>query len=238
MLTADARPGASAAARITRICSGGTTANVAMPHTSSVAAAPACVAASTGNAAIDTINSSRKPIRLPSSERSARRPPATLPIEKPTPISTSIAVTKPGVAPLRCSSVGATYVYSVNIAPAPSTVVASAPRTTGRVNTASSARKSGILPASPFGSAANSPAIAISPSAAVAANDIRQPMMWPSHVAAGTPPTFAIVRPMNIVATALACLSRGTRLAATTEPSPKNAPWFRLVTRRASSSVV
>ena len=28
-------------------------------------------------------------------------------------------------------------------------------------------------------------------------------MIWPSQVAAGTPPTFAIVRPMNIVATAL-----------------------------------
>ena len=58
------------------------------------------------------------------------------------------------------------------------------------------------------------------------------------HVAAGTPPTLAIVSPMNIVATALACFSRGTRLAATTEPSPKNAPWLRLVTSRASSSVV
>ncbi|KVO08427.1 hypothetical protein WJ70_22240 [Burkholderia ubonensis] len=98
--------------------------------------------------------------------------------------------------------------YSVNIAPAPSTVVASAPSTIGRVSTASSARRFGILPASPLGSAANRTAIAIRPRPAVAANDIRQPIAWP----------------MNIVATALACLSRGTRLAATTEPSPKNAP--------------
>ena len=66
--------------------------------------------------------------------------------------------------------------------------------------------------------------MAIKPKLAVAANDIRQPIIWPSHVAAGTPPTLAIVRPMNMVATALACFSRGTRLAATTEPSPKNAP--------------
>ena len=80
--------------------------------------------------------------------------------------------------------------------------------------------------------------MAIRPSTAVAANDMRQPITCPSHVAAGTPPTLAMVRPMNMVATALACLWRGTTLAATSEPRPKNAPWFRLVTRRASSSVV
>ncbi|KAG1421588.1 hypothetical protein G6F57_023576 [Rhizopus arrhizus] len=80
--------------------------------------------------------------------------------------------------------------------------------------------------------------MAIRPSTAVAANDMRQPITCPSHVAAGTPPTLAMVRPMNMVATALACLWRGTTLAATSEPRPKKAPWFRLVTRRASSSVV
>ena len=42
--------------------------------------------------------------------------------------------------------------------------------------------------------------------------------------AAGTPPIFARVNPINIVATALACLCFGTTLAATTEPKPKNAP--------------
>ncbi|MNY82068.1 hypothetical protein D3C86_2239700 [compost metagenome] len=45
---------------------------------------------------------------------------------------------------------------------------------------------------------------------------------------------LATVRPVTIIATALACFSRGTRLAATTEPMPKNAPWFRLVMTRAS----
>ncbi|MDI9781014.1 MFS transporter, partial [Pseudomonas putida] len=37
-------------------------------------------------------------------------------------------------------------------------------------------------------------------------------------VAAGTPPMLAMVRPMNMVATALACFSLGTTLAATTAP--------------------
>lgn len=65
----------------------------------------------------------------------------------------------------------------------------------------------------------------------------RQPTFWPTQVATGTPPMLAMVRPMNIVATALALLWAGTTLAATTAPSPKNAPWFRLVTTRARSSV-
>ena len=64
----------------------------------------------------------------------------------------------------------------------------------------------------------------ITPSPAVARNDIRQPMVSPNQVAAGTPPIFARVNPINIVATALACLCFGTTLAATTEPKPKNAP--------------
>ncbi|MCY1536971.1 hypothetical protein D9M68_724470 [compost metagenome] len=128
--------------------------------------------------------------------------------------------------------------YSVNIAPAPSTVVSKAISTTGLFSTDSSRPTLGRLPASPAGRARHSASIAIRPSPAVATNDMRQPIACPSQVAAGTPPTLAMVRPMNIVATALACLWRGTTLAATSEPRPKNAPWFRLVTRRASSSVV
>ena len=67
---------------------------------------------------------------------------------------------------------------------------------------------------------------------------MRQPIVSPSQVAAGTPPILAIVRPINIVATALACLCFGTTLAATTDPRPKNAPWFRLVIMRDSIKVV
>lgn len=80
--------------------------------------------------------------------------------------------------------------------------------------------------------------IATSPRPAVARNDIRQPMVSPNHVAAGTPPILAIVKPMNMVATALACLCFGTTLAATTDPRPKKAPWLRLVIMREISSVV
>ncbi|MNJ61664.1 hypothetical protein D3C77_574670 [compost metagenome] len=117
-------------------------------------------------------------------------------------------------------------------------MVSKATSTTGLFSTASSRRMSGRRPASPAGSANHSDSIAIRPSTEVAANDMRQPMTCPSQVAAGTPPTLAMVRPRNMVATALACLWRGTTLAATSEPRPKNAPWFRLVTSRASNSVV
>ncbi|CFW00495.1 Uncharacterised protein [Bordetella pertussis] len=55
--------------------------------------------------------------------------------------------------------------------------------------------------------------------------------------AEGKPPILARVRPMNMAAMALACFSRGTRLAATTAPMPKKAPWLRLVIRRDSNRV-
>jgi hypothetical protein len=47
---------------------------------------------------------------------------------------------------------------------------------------------------------------------------------------------LAIVSPMNIPATALACWAGATRLSATTEPTPKKAPWQSEVTTRAASS--
>ncbi len=126
----------------------------------------------------------------------------------------------------------------MNIAPAPSTVVSSAVSTCGRTSTDSSRLTSGRAPALPFGNENHSPSMAITPSPAVARNDMRQPMVSPSQVAAGTPPILAMVSPINMVATALACFSFGTTLAATTEPRPKKAPWFRLVMMRDSIRVV
>ncbi len=76
------------------------------------------------------------------------------------------------------------------------------------------------------------------PSTEIARKDIRQPMFCPTHVAKGTPPILAMVKPINMVATALACLCAGTILAATTEPIPKKAPWFRLVMRRAPNKLI
>ncbi|MNI85160.1 hypothetical protein D3C73_1421300 [compost metagenome] len=123
------------------------------------------------------------------------------------------------------------------MAPAPSTVVAIASSTWGRAMTASSLRTWGTLPRSPLGSAYHRAAMASRPSTAVPAKAMRQPTCWPTQVAAGTPPILAMVRPINIVATALACLSLGTTLAATTAPRPKKAPWLRLVTSRDASKV-
>ncbi|MNH28978.1 hypothetical protein D3C79_891830 [compost metagenome] len=62
----------------------------------------------------------------------------------------------------------------------------------------------------------------------------RQPNACPSAVPSGTPSTLANVRPVNISATAEARRFGGTRLAATTAPMPKNAPWHNAVTMRAS----
>ncbi len=52
----------------------------------------------------------------------------------------------------------------------------------------------------------------------------RHPKAWPMKVPNGTPSTLARVRPVNMIAIALAFLSGATRPAATTEPMPKNAP--------------
>jgi hypothetical protein len=55
-------------------------------------------------------------------------------------------------------------------------------------------------------------------------NAVRQPSVSPTQVASGTPP---MVSPRNMVTTALARLSAGTTPIATTEPTPKYAPWLR-----------
>ena len=65
----------------------------------------------------------------------------------------------------------------------------------------------------------------------------RQPKASPSAVPAGTPRMLASVSPANISAMALARLLRGTRLAATTEPMPKKAPWPKAVKTRAAISI-
>ena len=117
-------------------------------------------------------------------------------------------------------------------------MVSKAESTCGRIRTESSCLTSGRSPALPFGRENHRLTIASRPNPAVARKDIRQPMVSPSQVAAGTPPILAMVRPINMVATALACLCLGTTLAATTDPRPKKAPWLRLVIMRDSSSVV
>ena len=64
----------------------------------------------------------------------------------------------------------------------------------------------------------------------------RQPKCWPMNVPNGTPVTSATVRPVNMIAIALAAFSFGTRLVAMVEPIEKNTPWARPVTIRASTS--
>ena len=104
----EASPGASAAVCITRICTGGTIANAAAPHSNSPIAAPAWLAKASGRTNMIAASAARKILLAPSSDQSARRPPSQLPIVKPTPISASPRVTNPPDAPVSVVSVGAT----------------------------------------------------------------------------------------------------------------------------------
>ena len=119
------------------------------------------------------------------------------------------------------------------MAPALITVVNKANTTGKRVNTCSSCLTSGFWLLWPSGKAFHRENMVSKPSREIPRKAIRQPICCPIQVASGTPPILAMVRPINIMATALACLSFGTTLAATTEPIPKKAPWFRLVMMRA-----
>ena len=68
--------------------------------------------------------------------------------------------------------------------------------------------------------------------AVIAQNVDRQPKCCPRKVPNGTPSTFAMVRPANIMAMAPARRAGATRPAATTAPMPKNAPWQSAATIR------
>lgn len=79
--------------------------------------------------------------------------------------------------------------------------------------------------------------MATTPSAATARKVARQPKCWPMKVPSGTPVTSATVRPLNMVAIALAAFSLGTRPVAMVEPMEKNTPCARPVSTRAAISV-
>ncbi len=78
----DARPGASLAACITRICTGGTMANAAAPQASMPMTAPTCVVRINGNANMMTASAPRKILVAPSSDQSASLPPRPLPSDE------------------------------------------------------------------------------------------------------------------------------------------------------------
>ena len=60
---------------------------------------------------------------------------------------------------------------------------------------------------------------------ATATNALRQPIAWPSQVAAGTPTTLATLSPTIMRETAHARRPGPAMSAATSEAMPKNAPW-------------
>ena len=68
------------------------------------------------------------------------------------------------------------------------------------------------------------PSNATTPMAVMAQKVDRQPNCCPRNVPSGTPSTLAVVRPVNISAIAPARLFGATMSAATTAPTPKNAP--------------
>ena len=65
----------------------------------------------------------------------------------------------------------------------------------------------------------------------------RQPKCWPMNVPSGTPVTRATVRPVNMMAIALAAFSRGTGPVAMVEPIEKNTPCASPVRMRAATRV-
>ncbi|MNT59003.1 hypothetical protein D3C72_1964750 [compost metagenome] len=80
------------------------------------------------------------------------------------------------------------------------------------------------------------PMKATTPRAETAKKVSRQPKCWPMKVPSGTPVTSATVRPVNMMAMALAAFSRGTRPVAMVEPMEKNTPCARPVRMRAATS--
>ena len=75
-----------------------------------------------------------------------------------------------------------------------------------------------------FGSKIALPISATNPSKATIKNVARHPNICPIQVPNGTPVTKATVKPVNIIAIALASLSLLTKLVAMVEPIEKNTP--------------
>lgn len=77
---------------------------------------------------------------------------------------------------------------------------------------------------------------AMTPSAAMPINAVRQPNCCPTSVPIGTPVTVAMVRPVNMMEMALARLFGGTRSAAMVDPMDMKTPCAKADTTRAMSS--
>ncbi len=86
------------------------------------------------------------------------------------------------------------------------------------------------------GTNARLPTKAITPSADTARKVSRQPQCRPMKVPSGTPVTSATVRPVNMMAIALAAFSSLTSEVAMVEPIEKNTPCASPVRMRASTS--
>jgi hypothetical protein len=65
---------------------------------------------------------------------------------------------------------------------------------------------------------------------------VRQPKACPTQVDSGTPTTFAMVRPVIMVATALPRWAGPATAAPTAAPTPKNAPCGRPARNRPATS--
>ena len=105
--------------------------------------------------------------------------------------------------------------------PKPTEPASSVRITCGRRTAVSSRRQVALRSPGAPGTNASTSATVTSPSTATSQYAARQPRFCPSQVAAGTPTTFAIDSPSITEATARPLRSDGTRLAATSEATPK-----------------
>src|SRR5690606_20458160 len=101
---------------------------------------------------------------------------------------------------------------------------------------ASSVRTERPAPPAPAGTSRQSPSSVAAPRAPMSTYDTRHPNVCPTQVDSGTPTTFAIVRPVIIVATARPRCAGPATAAPTAAPTPKNAPCGSPARNRPSTS--
>lgn len=226
MFRVDAKAWACGASSSTRACRPGTVAKAATPQRKTKGTTANGCGAACDKATSMPASASRIPNRERTGQRSDSQPPATLPSVRPTPKTSSVALTCAVENPAAWCSRGATKVSAAKMPPKPVAVSSSAARNRGRARMRQSCEP---VPdaARCRGTSRQTQASATSPSTLTTQNVLRQPACAPIQAPPGTPSTLASVRPLNISAMAAARRSGGTRPAATVEPTPKNAPWVR-----------
>ena len=155
------------------------------------------------------------------SDQSTARPATQLPNTMPTPRVSRNTGTAASGRPPTWVAIGATYEYIANMPPKPIAPATIANQTCGLRSACSSRRPVASGLPGQSGTNASTMAMVSAASPVTTQYDARQPRVWPSQVAAGTPTTLATGRPISTRAMARPRRSGATMLAATSEATPK-----------------